>query len=217
MTMPFWLRLMALVPFVALCPAGGHAQPLPGARSTVPSAAAPTLPGNALPTAGAASTAPAIAPGAGASNLLEQAARSIGMRRCESAVAGVASRALQGTQKHDIVVDWNRADPDGGPFFSVTGLQYPTVSALLSLSVVPLANRACGILIERISSAPIACKEVAHSELAQYHATPLVRAVTVYTLPARPRETVILVDTPQSCLIVRRQADFSWPAATTSP
>ncbi|KVN35073.1 hypothetical protein WJ63_37115 [Burkholderia pyrrocinia] len=40
----------------------------------------------------------------------------------------------------------------------------------------------------------------------------MVKAVKVYVNPAQPRETVTLIDMPPSCVIVRRQAKFSWGA-----
>lgn len=148
-----------------------------------------------------------------ATNLLVQAGNTLGFHRCASALEQISSRVLAGTRKHDIVLDWDRAHPDSGPFFSLTGMQFPTVSALLSLSIIPQDNRSCAILVERISSAPIACHEVARSELGGYRATALVQAVTVYTSPAHAHEVVTLVDTPPTCLIVRRQVDYGWPAA----
>lgn len=146
-------------------------------------------------------------------NLLAQAAQQLNIRRCGSAISQVAARAVAGTRKHDILVDWDRANPDGGAFFSVMGLEYDSVSALLSLTTVPSAGNRCALLVERISSAPTACKDVVHSELSGYKATQLVRSVTVYTSAAHGRETVTLVDTPPSCLIFRRQVDYNWPAA----
>lgn len=148
-----------------------------------------------------------------ATNLLAQAAQQLNIRRCGSAIAQVASRAVSGTRKHDILVDWDRANPDGGAFFSVIGLEYDKVSALLSLTTVPSSDNRCALLVERISSAATTCKEVAHSELQGYQATQLVRSVTVYTPPRGGRETVTLVDAAPSCLIFRRQVDYTWPAA----
>jgi len=146
-------------------------------------------------------------------NLLIQAGQTLGFHRCASALDQISARVLAGTRKHDIVLDWDRAHPDSGPFFSLTGMQFPAVSALLSLSIIPQENQSCAILVERISSAPIACHEVARSELAGYRATALVQAVTVYTSPAHAHEVVTLVDTPPACLIVRRQVDYGWPAS----
>lgn len=147
-------------------------------------------------------------------NLLAQAAAQVGVKRCLSAVEQVSSRALTGSAKHDIVIDWNHVRPDQGPFFSLTGMEFKSVSALLSLSVAPLQDGHCAILVERVSSAALRCQQVAGSELRGYRATPLVRAVTVYTTPAHPTETTTLVETsPSSCLIVRRQVEYNWPGS----
>ncbi|EDT37582.1 hypothetical protein BamMEX5DRAFT_6643 [Burkholderia ambifaria MEX-5] len=92
----------------------------------------------------------------------------------------------------------------------MAGLEYPSSSAVLSLTTVPAPAGGCTILVERVSSAPLSCKAVAAAQLRNYKATPLVKAVAVYTHPDRPRETVTLVDTPPACLIVRRQVRFRW-------
>ncbi|MBN3778615.1 hypothetical protein G3O06_13775 [Burkholderia sp. Ac-20345] len=146
-------------------------------------------------------------------NLLAQAAAQVGVKRCLSAVNQVSSRALTGTIKHDIVIDWDHLRPDQGPLFSLTGLEFNGASALLSLSTAPMQGGNCAILVERVSSAATPCRNVANSELRGYRATALVRSVTVYTTPARPTETVTLVETPPSCLILRRQVDYSWPGS----
>lgn len=148
-----------------------------------------------------------------AATVLAKAAQAVGVRRCYSAVDQVSSRMFANTRHADVALDWDRGDPDGEPLFALSGLEYANASAVLSLATVPAPNGGCTILVERISSAPMPCKEVAHSELPGYRATPLVKAVTIYTEPSRPRETVTLVDAPPACLIVRRQAQYRWGAA----
>ncbi|MEX3693354.1 hypothetical protein AB3X91_19155 [Paraburkholderia sp. BR14263] len=106
------------------------------------------------------------------------------------------------------MLDWDKENPDGAPFFSVSGLDYGDNAALLSLTTVPSLVSGCTVMVERISSAPVACREVARSELQGYQASVLVRSVTVYTTPARPRETVTLVDAPPSCVVLRRQVQY---------
>jgi hypothetical protein len=118
-----------------------------------------------------------------------------------------------GAADADVLLDWDRNNPDGGPFFSMSGMDFQRSAALLSLSTVPASAGGCAILVERVSSAPESCQEVARTELPGYHATKLVRAVTVYTHPAQPRETVTLVDSPPSCLVLRRQVEFHWGVA----
>ena len=188
------------------------AQPLPNHLLSERPAPVQSMPGQSMPLQAApAQRAPAQA--RPPTNLLMQAGQTLGFHRCASALDQISARVLAGTRKHDIVLDWDRAHPDSGPFFSLTGMQFPAVSALLSLAIIPQENQSCAILVERISSAPIACHEVARSELAGYKATVLVQAVTVYTSPAHAHEVVTLVDTPPACLIVRRQVDYGWPAA----
>lgn len=145
--------------------------------------------------------------------VLAQAARSVGIRRCYQAIDQVSSLVFSNAQHADVVLDWDRNAPDAGPFFSLSGMDFREGAAVLSLTTTPGLAGGCSILAERISSAPLSCKTVAHTELAGYQATPLVQAVTVYMAPAHPRETVTLVDVPPSCLIVRRQVQFGWGAA----
>lgn len=145
--------------------------------------------------------------------VLANAAREIGIRRCYDAIAQVSSRVFDQSKRADILLDWQRASPDIGPLFSLSGIEFPQSSALLSLVTVPGVTGGCSVLAERISSAPLSCSQVARSELTGYQATQLVKAVVVYTDSARPREAVVLVDTPPSCLILRRQVQFQWGAA----
>lgn len=160
----------------------------------------------------AAEAQPLAAPLGNQIPILAQAANSIGIKRCYGAIAQISTRASSDSKKQDIVVDWDHRNPDDRPFFSLTAIEYPSAAAVLSLTAVGQPGGACSVLAERISSAAVACKEVARSELVGYHASPLVRAITVYNNPARPRETVTLVDAPPSCLIIRRQVEYDWPA-----
>ncbi|WP_199545269.1 hypothetical protein [Paraburkholderia kururiensis] len=141
--------------------------------------------------------------------VLAAAARQAGIRRCQPAVSIVSARTLAGTRHADVVLDWDRQDPDGAPFFALTGLDYGQhAAAVFSLTTVP-QPAGCTVLAERISSAPLPCREVARSELPGYQPTALVPSVTVYTMPAHARETVTLVDSPGACLIVRRQVRYA--------
>ncbi|AOJ76681.1 MULTISPECIES: hypothetical protein [Burkholderia cepacia complex] len=142
--------------------------------------------------------------------VLGRAAHAIGIRRCAGAIDAVASRAFVNAQRQDVVLDWDRSNPDGAPFFSLSGIEYRESSAILSLTTSPALQGGCTILAERISSAPLACREVARAELTGYQAAALVRGVTVYVDPHHSRETVTLVEAPPSCVIVRRQVQFSW-------
>ncbi|KIP17341.1 hypothetical protein KY49_7012 [Burkholderia sp. MSHR3999] len=163
-----------------------------------------TVFGQPLPAnAGAGSAQPMDLPG----TVLAGAAMRAGVRRCYPMINAVSGRTFANAEHTDVVLDWDRTNPDGEPFFSLSGLDYGQASALLSLTTAP-ADTGCTVLAERISSAPLPCKDVARSELAGYRASPLVKSVTVYTNPARPRETVTLLDAPPSCVIVRRQVHY---------
>ncbi|GAB6852726.1 hypothetical protein [Paraburkholderia kururiensis] len=194
------MRAMAMFA-IAACLAGvplTRAQPLPPATGTA--AGAPVA---------ATAAPPASVPAPVPDTVLAAAARQAGIRRCQPAVSVVSARTLAGARHADVVLDWDRQDPDGAPFFSLTGLDYgQNAAAVFSLTTVP-QPAGCTVLAERISSAPLSCREVARSELPGYQATVLVPAVTVYTLAAHPRETVTLVDSPGACLIVRRQVRYA--------
>ncbi len=148
--------------------------------------------------------------GAQEATLLARSARAVGVQRCYAAVDQVSARMLASTRHVDIALDWDRHDPDGEPLFALAGLEYPNASAVLSLTTVPVPSGGCTILVERMSSAPLSCNAVAASELHGYKGTALVKAVTVFANSSRPRETVTLVDTPPTCLIIRRQVQFRW-------
>ncbi|WP_143189375.1 hypothetical protein [Paraburkholderia lycopersici] len=180
--------LVVALAWSAVSPAGSvQAQPVPGTGS------------------GEVPAAPAT--------VLAHAAHQIGIRRCYDAVAQVSARVFDRSTRADILLDWQRANPDIGPFFSLSGIEFPQSSALLSLVTVPGIAGGCSVVAERISGAPLSCSQVARSELTGYRATQLVRSVMVYTESSRPREAVVLVDTPPSCLILRRQVQFQWGAA----
>jgi hypothetical protein len=149
-------------------------------------------------------------------SVVARAAQTVGIRQCFPAVDQVAARVLMGSQGQDVVLDWNHITPDNAPFFSLTGFQSHGKPELLSLSTIPDNVGHCAILAEHISVHAGSCARAAKEQLAGYRATPLVTAVTVYTLPSRPRETVTLSDVDGGCLIVRRQVEYQWPASSAS-
>jgi hypothetical protein len=154
--------------------------------------------------------------GKAAMSVLARAAQTVGIRQCFTAIDQVASRVLIGSQRQDVVLDWNHITPDSAAFFSLTGFQYEGKPAILSLSTVPDNAGHCAILAERISVNAGTCVRVAKEQLAGYRGTPLVADITVYTQPSRPRETVTLSDVEGGCLIVRRQVEYEWPAGSVS-
>ncbi|MFD1557865.1 hypothetical protein ACFSHT_19910 [Paraburkholderia silviterrae] len=149
-------------------------------------------------------------------SVLARAAQTVGIRQCFPAVDQVGSRVLEGSQRQDVVLDWNHITPDAAPFFSLTGFQARGNPELLSLSTIPDNAGHCAILAEQISFDAGTCARVAKERLTGYRATPLVAAITVYTLPSRPRETVTLSDVERGCVIVRRQVEYEWPTSSAS-
>jgi hypothetical protein len=189
-----WFHLPRLASAVALVlPAAGFAQPRQAMAGE---------PESMLP--------PATPP---AATVLARAVQAVGIRRCYPAVDQVSGRMFANTRHADVALDWDRGDPGGEPLFALPGPEYADASAVLSLTTVPAPSGGCTILVERISNAPMPCREVARSELPGYRATPFVKAVTVFTAPSRRCETVTPVDAPQACLIARRQVQYRWGAA----
>ncbi|QVN21295.1 hypothetical protein [Burkholderia pyrrocinia] len=184
-----WTRIASLGLLLAAV-STSFAQPLPGQAGGVDARQGPLEP---------------------PSTVLAAAAMRAGVRRCYPIINAVSGRTFAGTEHNDVVLDWDRANPDVAPFFSLSGLDYGRGAALLSLTTSSVET-GCAVLVERISSAPLPCREVARSELSSYRAGPLVKSVTVYTNPAHPRETVTLLEAPPSCVIVRRQVQY--PART---
>jgi hypothetical protein len=145
--------------------------------------------------------------------VVAQAARTLGIKRCLSAVTAVGQRVSQGATHSDVIADWDRAAPDAGAFFSLTGLEFGAQSAALSLTTVPDATGGCSVLAERISAAPIACPLVAQRELPGWQGHRLLASIMVYSNPASARETVTLVNSAPGCLVIRRQVQYGWPAS----
>jgi hypothetical protein len=159
-----------------------------------------------LPGAKAAAAAP--------KNLLAEAASGVGVKQCQPAITRLSALAINGTRGHDVLVDWDRAHPDRGPFFSLTGIEYAGASAAVSITAVPQDGGACSVAAERISIAPYSCKSIADTELKGYSATPLLPTFTVYVSPAEPGGSVSLVDSPPGCLIIRRYVQYNWTEQT---
>lgn len=147
-------------------------------------------------------------------NLLTEAARGVGVKQCQPAIDRLSALAISGARSHDVLVDWDRARPDHGPFFSLTGIEYVGASAAVSITAVPQDGGACSVAAERISIAPYSCKSIADTELKGYSATALLPTFTVYVSPSEPGESVSLVDSPPGCLIIRRYVQYSWTEQT---
>lgn len=164
------------------------------------------------------SAAPAPAPAS--ASLLTQAAQSVGVRQCLPAISRLSALAVAGARAHDVLVDWDRARPDAGPFFSLVGVSYGNQSVAATVTAIPQPDGACTLAAERISVAPYTCESIAQVELKDYTGTRLLPSFQVYTLRGDPGATVSLIDSPPGCLVIRRHVQYGWRdpgAATTAP
>src|SRR6186713_2741993 len=76
---------------------GSHAQVSPPRPAPLPAAPAPGVPADTL----------------------TAAATNVGVKRCLPAISRLSSLTLNGSTGNDVLVDWDRKNPDGGPFFSL--------------------------------------------------------------------------------------------------
>lgn len=148
-------------------------------------------------------------------NLVVEAARTLGVVKCLPAITRLSTVAIAGSRTHDVLVDWDRAKPDGGPFFSLVGVSFGQQSLAATITAVPQGDNGCTIAAERISVAPYTCQSIAQVELNGYTATQLLPTFTVYTQAQDPGASVTLIDNPPSCLVIRRHVQYGWtdPAA----
>lgn len=190
------LRLRSLLAAGFLCALGlnSHAQVSPPRPAALPAPAAP-------------------APGAPL-DALTAAATNVGVKRCLPAISRLSSLTVSGSTGNDVLVDWDRKNPDGGPFFSLSGVEYKNASLAFSLTAVPDAAGGCSVAAERISVAPFACRSIAQQELGGYRVTQLLATFTVYVDPRDPGASVTLIDSPPGCLIIRRHVEYDWKDPT---
>jgi hypothetical protein len=188
--MKFLARELALI-VTGFCAAAALAQPVQQPRPAAPQTAQPQGPQPQ-------------------NNLLAEAARELGVRQCLPAVERLSALAVAGSRTHDVLVDWDRAGPDTGPFFSLMGISYGPQSVAATIMAVPQGNGGCTVSAERISVAPFTCKSIADVELKAYAATALLPTFTVYTLKSDPGASVSLIDSPPGCLVIRRHVQYRW-------
>lgn len=143
-------------------------------------------------------------------DVLTQAASSVGVRRCLPAMTRLSRLNVQGSQSHDVLLDWDRERPDDGPVFGFIGAQYPNAGVATSITVVPDAAGACTVSAERTAVAPFTCESVAKSELQGYQMTRLLPIYAVYIDPKEPNSSVSLLDSPPGCLVIRRFVEYHW-------
>lgn len=159
------------------------------------------------------------APPPPAQDTLTRAAASVGVKRCLPAITRLSSLTVQGARSHDVLLDWDRKQPDVGPVFSLIGLEYPNAGVAASITAIPEAGGGCTVSAERISVAPFTCASIAQQELPGYQMTRLLPVFAVYTDPKEPTSSVSLIDSPPGCLVIRRFVEYSWkdPSAAAAP
>ena len=155
------------------------------------------------------------APPPPAQDVLTRAATSVGVRKCLPAITRLSALTVQGSRSHDVLLDWDRKQPDAGPVFSLIGLEYPNAGVAASITAIPEPGGTCTVSAERISVAPYTCASIAQQELAGYKMTRLLPIFAVYTDAKEPTSSVSLIDSPPGCLVIRRFVEYSWkdPAA----
>ena len=151
-------------------------------------------------------------------NLVVEAARSLGVVNCLPAINRLSSLAVAGSRSHDVLVDWDKVQPDSGPFFSLIGINFAGQSLAATVTAVPQGN-GCTVSAERISVAPYTCQSIADVELRGYSMTRLLPTFTVYTQVQDPGSSVSLIDSPPGCLVIRRYVNYGWkdPGAPRAP
>lgn len=148
-------------------------------------------------------------------NAMSEAARSVGVKRCWSALDRLSSLSLRGAVTHDIVLDWDRQAPDTSPFFGLMGVTMPnTGTHATTFTAVPDPTGACTVLAERMAWAPKPCGEVAREELAGYTVSPLLPGMAVLLHPKDPGSTISLMDAGPGCMVLRRFVQFRWQDPT---
>ena len=141
--------------------------------------------------------------------LVASASRQIGVRRCLAAIDSVSRRVTQGATRQDIMMDWDRARPDVGPLFALTGMSDGRRKALFTLAAAPTPEGGCSLMAERIGVEKVTCQNFAATELSGYQSSALIDGISVYYSRARPGETFTLTNAGTNCLVVRRQPAFN--------
>ena len=148
---------------------------------------------------------------------LTLAATNVGIKRCLPAISRLSSLVLNGSTGNDVLVDWDRKNADGMPFFSLSGVEYKNASLAFSLTAVPDSQGGCSVAAERISVAPFTCRSIALQELGGYRAVQLLPTFTVYVDEKDAGASVSLIDSPPGCLLIRRHVQFDWKEPAVAP
>ena len=140
-----------------------------------------------------------------------EAARNVGVKACLPAISRLSALSINGSIANDVLVDWDRKNPSGGPFFSLTGIEIRDGAYAVSIAAIPTTAGRCSFLAERTSIAPYACRVIAQTEMVGYVETRLLASFAVYTKEGDAGASVTMIDSPPGCLIIRRQVVFDWP------
>ncbi len=149
-------------------------------------------------------------------NIIGKVARSIGVTQCIAAIDNLGALAVLESQSHDLLLDWDRNQPDKGPFFALLGIAYPGQSVAATITVVPNVSDGCTVAAERISVAAYTCESIAKVELQNFKVTRLLPTFNVYTTISEPGTTISLIDSPPGCLVIRRLVQYGWKDQTTN-
>jgi hypothetical protein len=141
---------------------------------------------------------------------LGAAAANVGVKRCLPAISRLSSLVLNGSTGNDVLLDWDRKNPDSMPFFAMSAVEFRNASVAFSLAAVPNVDGTCAVAAERISVAPFTCTSIAQQELQGYKAVKLLPTFTVYVDEKDTGASVSLIDSPPGCLLIRRHVDLNW-------
>lgn len=151
-------------------------------------------------------------------NAMAEAAQLVGMRRCLPAIKRLSSMSLQGSLSHDVVLDWDRQQPDTSAFFGLMGVvQAQTGVHATALTAVPDSNGDCTVLAERMAWAPKPCHSLAREELPGYAVASLVPDMVVLTHPLDSGSTISLLEAGPGCMVLRRFVQYRWRDAGVVP
>lgn len=155
-----------------------------------------------------------VAPTAWASTetpLVALAAKKIGVKVCLEAITKVATDNMAGVVDQNIVVNWNKKDPNGEPFFSMTALGAGEQRAILSITAIPLAqHKGCALMVERIFTSAQLCSVIGNNQLSTFVGGSLIKGVFVYQDPENREETYTLMQNSNNCTVIFRREIPKW-------
>lgn len=143
--------------------------------------------------------------------LVALAAKKIGVKACLEAITKVATDNMVGAVDQDIVINWNKKDPNGEPFFSLTALGAGEQRAILSITAIPLAqHKGCALMVQRVFTSTQLCSDIANNQLSTFVGGSLIKGVFVYQDPENREETYTLMQNSNNCTIIFRREIPKW-------